>query len=136
MNPEYSRHEPKWHRPKVPIFWWLKQWAYFKFVARELTSVLVAYSAVMLLVLFVVVDRVQVSYLEFVSWLSQPSVVVFHVALFLGLLFHSVTWLNISHMAIVPKVGGRIVPAKAVLLAHYAAWFVCSAVLTWVLISK
>ena len=134
MNPEYTRHQPKSYRSKVPIFWWLKQWAYFKFVARELTSVLVAYSAVMLLVLFWVVDQGQVS--EFMGWLSQPSVVVFHVAVFLGLLFHSVTWLNIAPMAIVPKVGGRIVPAKAVLLGHYAAWFICSVVVAWVLTGK
>ena len=57
MNPEYRPYHPKWYRHRVPIFWWLGQWAYLKFIARELTSILVGYSAVMLLVLVVAVDR-------------------------------------------------------------------------------
>ena len=53
MNPDYRRHHPKWYRPRVPIFWWLSERAYVKFIGREMTSVLVAYSAVMVLVLVV-----------------------------------------------------------------------------------
>ncbi|HIC14032.1 MAG TPA: fumarate reductase subunit C [Candidatus Latescibacteria bacterium] len=136
VNPEYRPYHPKSYRPRVPIFWWLRQWAYLKFIARELTCVLVAYSAVMLLVLVVVVDQGQAAYLEFVDWLSRPSVVAFHVAVLLGALFHTVTWLNVAPMAIVLKVSGRRVPARAVLLGHYFAWVVCSAVLAWALIQK
>ncbi len=134
MNPEYRPYHPKWYRPRVPIFWWLREWAYLKFIARELTSVLVGYSAVMLLVLVVVVDRGEAAYLELLGWLSRPSVVVFHMAVLLGVLFHAVTWLNLAPMAIVVKVGGRRVPARAVLLSHYFAWAVCSVVLAWALV--
>ena len=134
MNPEYRPYHPKSYRPRVPIFWWLRQWAYLKFIARELTCVLVAYSAVILLVLVVVVDQGQAAYLEFVDWLSRPSVVAFHVAVLLGALFHTVTWLNLAPMAIVVKLGDRKVPPTAVLIGHYGAWFACSVVVAWLLL--
>ena len=134
MNPEYRPYHPKWCRTKVPIFWWLWEWAYVKFICRALTSVLVAYSAVMLLVLVVAVDRGEAAYLSFVDWRSRPAVVVFHVGVLMGVLFHTITWLNLAPMAIVAKVGGRRVPNVAVLLGHYAAWVVCSTVVVWALI--
>jgi len=136
VNPEYQPYHPKWYRPKVPIFWWLRQRAYVTFIARELTSVLVAYSAVLLLVMAVAVDRGGPDYVAFVDWLSRPAVVALHVAVLLGLLFHTITWLNLAPMAIVVKAGGRTVPAVAILIGHYAAWVACSAVVAWVLVGR
>ncbi len=134
MNPDYRPYHPKWYREKVPIFWWLSQPAYVKFIARELTSVLVVYVAVMLVALVVAVDLGEGAYLGFVEWLSRPAVVVLHVGVLLGALFHTITWLNLAPMAVVPKIGGRTVPAVAVLLGHYAAWVVCSVVVAWAMI--
>ena len=136
MNPDYRRHHPKWYRPRVPIFWWLTEWAYVKFIGREMTSVLVAYSAVMVLVLVVAVDRGEAAYSAFMEWLSSPAVVVLHVGVLLGALFHSITWLNLAPMALVAKIGGRRVPDVAVLLGHYAAWVACTAVVAWALIGR
>ena len=76
----------------------------------------------------------EAAYLSLVEWLSRPTVVVVHVGVLLGVLFHTITWLNLAPMAIVAKVGGRRVPNVAVLLGHYAAWVVCSAVVVWALI--
>ena len=134
MNPEYRRYHPKWYRPRVPIFWWLHKRSYVVFIGRELTSVFVAYSAVVLLVLVLALDRGEAAYLEVMNWLSRPAVLAAHVLVLLMVLFHAITWLNLAPMAIVVKIGGRRVPAAAVLSGHYLAWLVCTGFVAWVLI--
>jgi fumarate reductase subunit C len=104
------------------------------FIGRELTSVFVAYSAVLLVVLVVALDRGEGAYLEVMGWLSRPAVVGAHVLVLFVVLFHTITWLNLAPMAIVAKIGGRRVPASVVLLGHYAAWAVCTGFVAWVLI--
>lgn len=134
MNPEHRLYHPKWYRVRVPVFWWLSKQSYLKFIGRELTSVFVAYSAVLLIVLALALDRGEGAYLEVMDWLSRPAVIGVHVLVLLAVLFHTVTWLNLAPMAIVAKIGGRRVPASVVLLGHYAAWIVCTGFVAWVLI--
>ena len=134
MNPEHRLHHPKWYRPRIPIFWWMKQRSYVTFIGRELTSVFVAYSAVMLIVLVLALDRGEAAYLQLMGWLARPAVLGAHVLVLLMVLFHTITWLNLAPMALDVKVGGTRVPPTAVLLAHYAAWLVCSGLVAWVLI--
>ena len=38
----YTTHHPRWFRKRVSTYWWLEQWAYLKFVLRELSSIFVA----------------------------------------------------------------------------------------------
>ena len=134
MNPEYRRYHPKWYRPRVPVFWWLEQRAYVTFIGRELTSLFVAYSAIILLVLVLALDRGETAYLEVMAWLSRPAVLATHVLVLLMVLFHAITWFNLAPMAIVAKIGGWRVPASAVLFGHYAVWRVCTGLVAWVLI--
>ncbi|MEE9179612.1 MAG: hypothetical protein V3U22_01850, partial [Vicinamibacteria bacterium] len=45
----YTLYHPKWYRRKMSVWWWLEQWRYTKFVLRELTSISVAYFALLTL---------------------------------------------------------------------------------------
>src|SRR5436309_596006 len=45
----YTLYHPKWYRPQISVWWWLKTWSYTKFVLRELTSLSVAYFALVTL---------------------------------------------------------------------------------------
>jgi fumarate reductase subunit C len=51
------------------------------------------------------------------------------------LLLHAITWFGLAPRAMVVHVGGSRVPARAVLAGHYAAWFVVSAVIAWLVMS-
>ena len=133
-NPNYTRHHPKWYRPRTPIFWWLRGPAYTKFIARELTSVFVAYTAVLLLVHAWAAGQGGEAYEGFRAWLERPGVVAFHGLVLLALLFHTVTWLNLAPKALVVKVGRRHVPQSAILLGHYGAWVVATVVVIWLLV--
>ncbi len=125
-NPRHTRYHPRWHRERIPIFWWLRNRRYTTFIARELTALLVLYSALLLLALFVAAERGPESWAAIQEWLARPWVVSLHVAVLAGLLFHTVTWLNLAPVALVLRVGQRRVPPRVVLVGHYAAWLVLS----------
>lgn len=135
MNPAYRPYHPKWHRERMPIFWWLRRVAYTRFILRELTSVAVAYAAVLLLVQVRALARGPDAYARFAAWLRAPVVTALHVVLLLALLFHTVTWLHLAPRAMVIRLGGRRVPDALVLAGHYAAWIAVTGFVTWVLLA-
>ena len=136
MNPEHKLYHPKWYRTRMPIFWWVAKYSFTKFIARELTSLAVAYSAVFLLVQIVVLSRGEETYERFLGLLQLPPVLIFHGFVLLVLVFHTVTWLNLAPKALVLHVGGRRVPDQAVVASHYLAWLTASGLLGWFLLGR
>jgi fumarate reductase subunit C len=134
LNPAYRRYHPKWYRARMPIFWWLRKLAYVRFITRELTSVFVAYAAVLLTVQFRVVAAGPEALERFTAWLRLPVVAAWHLVVLVALVLHAVTWLHLAPRAIVVRIGGRRLPDGAVLLGHYGAWLAASAVVAWVLL--
>lgn len=130
-NPAYRRYHPRWHRARMPIFWWLRKLAYTRFIVRELTSVFVAYAALLLLVEVRALRAGPEAFAAFTGWLRQPLVIGGHVLVLLALLFHTVTWLNLAPRALVVRLGRWRVPGRAVLVGHYLAWLALSAVVLW-----
>ena len=136
MSGPYTRYHPRWHRRRIPIFWWLGHAGYTRFIVRELTSVFVAYAAVLLTVETWMLRRGESAYAAFAAWLGSPVVVAVHVVVLAALLFHSVTWLALAPQALVVRIKGKTVPPTAVLLGHYAAWGVATAVIAWALVGR
>lgn len=134
MNPQYSLYHPKWHRRRIPIFWWLGRGSYIRFITRELTSVFVAYAAVLLLAQLWALHRGQAAYEQFLGWLASPPVLVAHGVVLLALLFHTVTWLWLAPKALVVKVRGRRVPDALVVVVHYGAWVIASGFIAWLVL--
>ena len=102
---------------------------------REISCVFVAWFVVYLLLLVHAIGAGQDSYGRFLDWSANPLVVALNVVALIFLLLHAVTWFGSAPRAIVPHFRGRRVPASAVLAGHYAAWFVVSAVVAWVVLS-
>ena len=135
VNPGYTGHHPRWHRRKIPIFWWLGNAAYTRFIVRELTSLAVGYAALVVLLQVWSLDRGPESYDRFVNWLQLGPVMTLHVVVLAALVYHSVTWLNLAPKALVLRVAGRRLPGSVVLLMHYAGWLVASAVVLSLLLA-
>lgn len=133
-NPLHTRHHPKWYRPRMPIFWWLERASYVKFIARELTSLAVAYAALFVLALAVALARGPDAYRELIGWTSRPWVLAVHGLMLLALLFHTVTWLGLAPKALVVRIGGRRLPDSAVVAAHYGAWAAASALVAYLIL--
>ena len=134
MKSQYRPYYPRWYRKRVPIFWWLHRRSSALFIAREMTSVFVVYAAAVVVALVLIMDRGEPAWVAAMNWLANPFVLIAHVLVLFIVLFHAITWLNLAPMAIVVKLGDRKLPASAVLIGHYAAWFACSAIVAWLLI--
>lgn len=135
-NPDYKLYHPKWHRRRIPIFWWLSKYTYSKFIFRELTSLAVGYSAVLLIAQVWVLAQGEETYVRFLELLRRPPVLALNCFVLLALLFHTVTWLNLAPKALVVRLGRRRVPDLAVLVAHYVGWLSASALLFWLLVMR
>lgn len=133
-NPEYTPHHPKWHRRRMPIFWWLGHFGYTRFIVRELTSVAVAYAVLLLLVQVWMAGRGADAYARFQEWLASTPVLVLHGAILVAVVFHSITWLALAPSALVVHIGGRRIPDAVVIAAHYGAWLAASVLVAWVLL--
>ena len=109
-NPKYELYHPKWYRKRLPIFWWLERFSYAKFIIRELTSLAVGYTAMLLIAQVWFLSSGEQAYERFLSVLRSPAVLVFHGIVLLFLLFHSITWLNLAPKALVLRVGSKRLP--------------------------
>jgi fumarate reductase subunit C len=131
VNPKYQLYHPKWYREDYPIFWWLEKLAYGKFIVRELTSLAVGYTAVLLMFQLWVLSQGQETYQHFLRHLQSTPVMIFHGVVLAFLLFHSVTWFNLAPKALVLRLGHRRIPGALVLSGHYAAWLAATALVIW-----
>jgi len=133
MRPRPPGGRTRWHRERMPIFWWLGKASYVRFIARELTSLFVAYAVVVLVFQARALGAGAEAWDRFQEWLRAPAVMALHGFVLLVLLFHSVSWLGLAPRALVIRIRGRRIPDGWILAGHYAGWAVASALLTWFL---
>jgi fumarate reductase subunit C len=132
--PAYTLNHPRWYRQRVPTYWWLQRWEYLRFVLRELSSVFVAYSVVLTLLQIFMLSRGPQAYASFQGLLKNPFVMAWNVISFFFVVFHSITWFNLSARAMAVRVGGKRVPGFLISGSNFAAWLLISAAVAWFLL--
>ncbi|MFQ5778606.1 MAG: fumarate reductase subunit C [Terriglobia bacterium] len=133
-QPHYTRYHPRWYRPPVSVWWWLQKWVYAKFVLRELTSVFVAFFAVVSLWQLRALLEGPEAYADMLARLQSPVFVLLHGIAFLSVLFHSITWFNLAPKAVVLRLGGKRVPDVVIAGLNYFAWLVATGAVAWFLL--
>lgn len=135
VSPPYKRYHPRWYRRRIPIFWWVRKLAYTRFITRELTSLGVAYCAVLLLIQAWAIGRGPSAHDRFMTLLGTTPFIVLHIIVFCVVLFHSLTWLNLAPKAMVVRIAGRRLPDSLVAAGHYLAWLGASLLVAWALLA-
>jgi fumarate reductase subunit C len=130
----YTLNHPRWYRKRVSTYWWLQRPEYLRFVLREVSSVFVAYFVLLTLLQVYTLSRGPVAYDNFLNLLKNPFVIAWNGISFLFVVFHSITWFNLSSRAMVVRVGGKRVPGVLISGSNYAAWLVVSAMVAWFLL--
>jgi fumarate reductase subunit C len=133
-TPPYTLNHPRWYRKRVSTYWWLQRWEYLRFVLREISSVFVAIFVVEMLFLISALSRGPEAYASYQDSLKNPLVIALNVVSFLFVLFHSITWFNLSARAMSIRVGGKKVPGFMISGPNFAAWLFISAVIAWFLL--
>lgn len=134
MSANYTEFHPRWHRPRMSVFWWVGRRSYLLFVLRELSSVFVAWSVVFLLLLVRTVGQGGAAYQRFLDLSSNPWMLVLNVVTLAFLVLHAITWFNLAPQAMVVRLRGERVPRSRIIGAHYAAWALLSALAAWLIL--
>jgi fumarate reductase subunit C len=127
-------YHPRPYRPRVSTYWWLQRWSSLKFILREVSSVFVAWFAVVLMLLVRALSAGPEAYQAFQDWLRSPWLVAINAISLAFVVFHAVTWFNLAPKALAVRLGGKRVPGWMIAGGNYAAWLAVSAALAWLLI--
>jgi fumarate reductase subunit C len=132
--PHYTLYHPRWYRRRVSVWWWLQNRSYAGFVLRELTSVFVAFFAVVYLWQLRALAQGPEAYAHFLARLKTPGFLALNGVAFLFVLFHAVTWFNLAPKAMVVRLSGKRVPDWIIAGLNYVAWLALSGAVAWILL--
>jgi fumarate reductase subunit C len=130
----YTDLHPRWYRARVSVYWWLGQWRYLKFILRELSSVFVAWFVVLTLLQLHALEAGPEAYARFQHWLRTPAAIALNALSFVFVVFHTVTWFNLSPRAMAIRFHGKRLPDFLVAAPNYALWLLVSAAIAWVVV--
>ncbi|MEE2839486.1 MAG: fumarate reductase subunit C [Acidobacteriota bacterium] len=133
MNQRRSAVHPTF-KPRMHPLWWLHNWRYFLFMMRELSAVFVAFFVLTYLVGVYRLGQGEDSYQLYVNALQTPMARTLFIMIFLFSIYHSVTWVHLTPIILVVRIGRKVVPPGLVLLANYLGWILISAVLFYLLV--
>ena len=114
----------------MPSNWWLKRRSYFLFMVRELTCVFVGGYALFLVILASRLGDQE----AFGTLLENPWVIALQVISLPMVLYHTVTWLNLTPQVLVVWRGETRVSPVLIAGVHYLAWIGVSVVVLWVVL--
>jgi fumarate reductase subunit C len=116
---------------KMPALWWLRRRNYLVFMLRELSPLFVSLFLVRFLGMLAQVREGPASLAEAWRAASRPGAIAFSVVALAFAVLHAVTWFQAGAVILPVKVGGKQVPAAAVVGGSLAAWLVFSAAVLW-----
>jgi fumarate reductase subunit C len=136
LSPGYTEFHPKWYRPRVSTYWWLSRSNYVRFILRELSSIFVASFVVITLMQIRALTLGPGPYGEFQEWLRRPIVVIWNVISFFFVVYHAITWFNLTPRAVTVRLRGQRLPDLFVAGSNYVVWLVVSGIVAWVILGK
>ncbi|HYN10564.1 MAG TPA: hypothetical protein VES67_24485 [Vicinamibacterales bacterium] len=132
INP--TEYLPKSYHTRVSTYWWLTRWAYFKFILREASSVFVAWIVVVTLLQIRALTHGPAAYAELQNWLRSPLLLALNAVSLCFVIFHAVTWFNLTPKAMVIRLRGKRLPGLAIAAPNYVAWAAISAAVAWIVL--
>ena len=112
----------------VSLLWWLKNRRYFLFMIREWTCIFVGGYALFLLALAANHD----TFSAFSSILDSPLFILFQLIAFPMVLYHSITWFNLTPKVMVIWRGEERVNPKIIVGANILLFLIVSISIFWI----
>jgi fumarate reductase subunit C len=130
----YTDYHPRWYRAPVSTWWWLRRRSYVLFILREVSSLFVGWSVVFVLLVVRAVGNGSGGYGNFLNWADTPWVVLLNIVTLAFIVYHAVTWFQLTPKAMVVRVRGQRVPGAAIAGSAFAGWIVVSLFVAWLLL--
>ncbi len=120
------------YQTPMPSTWFLQRPGYRRFMAREATAIAVAAYAVTLLVWLHRLGQGREAFAALMETARHPLAVVVNAFLLGGLLYHSITWFNLTPKIMPMYVAEEKVPDfLAAIFMGYLPWVVVSGIVLW-----
>lgn len=123
---KYSRYKPNMYLPEMSIFWWIKQKPYLVFIIRELTSLFVAAYALFLMFQVYALRSGPEQWEALLIWLYSPFSVSLHIVILVFVLFHSITWFQLTPKTFVLRFSGKKIPDGVIVSVNFVVWLLIS----------
>ena len=121
----------KEYRRPMPADWWLKKRTYSLFMVRELTCVFVGgYSLLLPILASRIGDQESVTAL-----LNSKTLSVLQLIALPMVIYHTVTWLNLTPKVLVVWRGEDRVSPILIAGSNYVAWLIVSILIAWYALS-
>ena len=102
--------------------WWTHNPFYIRYMVREATCLFVGGYSLVLLWGVYALKQGEVAWNSYLSALSSPLALVFHLVALWMALFHTVTFFGLTPKTLDLRIGKNKVPDLWIQLAHYAAF--------------
>jgi fumarate reductase subunit C len=116
----------------MPATWWLRNHHLTLFMIRELTSLFVAGYTVFLMVMLYRYHQGGNHWTEFFETLGRPESIILQLIALIFVVFHSITWFNLTPQIVIVWRGEDKVSPLAIAGGHYALWLIVSIIVWWV----
>ena len=122
-----------YNRPMSKTTWYMRNSRYKVYVMRELTSFLVAfYSFLTIFALAALASDSAEVWNDFLASQQSTAMVVFHgLALLYFLFYQTFPWFKLAPKAMPIQLGENKLPDIFIVVGHYVAWVVASAIIFW-----
>ena len=120
-------------RPMSKRTWYMRNGRYQVYMLREMTSLLVGfYTFLTIFALSTLATGSPDAWNSFLSSQQGPFMAVFHgLALLYFLLYQTFPWFKLAPKAMPIQLGEKKLPGIYIVIAHYIAWAVVSAIIFW-----
>lgn len=130
MSDQPAANKSKEYIRPMPANWWMKRKTYRLFMVRELTCVFVGGYALYLLVLVARAGNAD----AFATMVSHPLFIVLHIVALPMVLYHSITWFNLTPKVMVVWRGEERVSPVLIAGSNYLAWLIVSGFVAWIVL--
>lgn len=119
-------------RPFSKTTWYLRNRRYKVYMLREMTCLLVGFYAFLTIFALAALGAGADQWNTFLASQQNLAMIVFHAfALLYFLFYQTFAWFKLAPKAMPLQLGEKILPGSIVVLGHYIAWAVLSAIIFW-----
>ena len=129
-----GKKEMNTYQRPISNTWWLKRKPYILFMIREITSVFVAGYCVFLISLIFKLGQGAVAYSNLIITLKSPISMALHLIVFIFVLYHTITWFNLTPKILVLYKGEERISQKLIAGIFYIGWIIVSIIIVWLVL--
>ncbi len=108
--------------------WFFRQPRYMRYMAREVTCILIGAYTLLLVMAVKRLSEGQAPYEAFLEALRSPLSILFLLVALAFSLYHTTSWFNVTPQAMPIQRGEEFLPGGIIVGAHYGGWVVISLV--------